>query len=362
MVEIWEEVLGLERAGVHDNFFERGGHSLLAVLLMARIEKRFGTPLPLASLFAAPTLEALAALLGPSASLSRRSPLVAIRPRGDREPFFAVHPVGGNVLCYLDLARQLAPEQPFYALQSPDPGAGAGLPGSVEEMASHYLLELRRIQPRGPYRLGGWSMGGLVAFEMARQLEGEGEEVDLVALIDTLPPAVEPALSPVTEEELLAWFALDLARLLRPEGEIAPEELRRLAAPGTLDQVARLAHAAGLLPEDFGPAQMRPLFETFAANLRASRAFARRSYSGSVSLFVSAETFSVHGPELLDGWAGSALGGAETSLLPGDHYGLLRQPHVERLAEELTARLAASAKRARQLSLNKDEGSALVAP
>jgi thioesterase domain-containing protein len=229
-------------------------------------------------------------------------------------------------------------------------------------MASRYLLELRRIQPRGPYRLGGWSMGGIVAFEMARQLEADGEEIDLVALIDTVPPAAEPALSPIVDEELLGWFALDLARLLRPEGEIAAEELRQLAAPETLGHVARLAHAAGLLPEDFGPAQMQPLFETFAVNLRASRAFARRPYSGSVSLFLSAETFSAHGPELLDGWARSALGGTEMSLLPGDHYGLLRQPQVERLAEELTARLAAAAKSAPQLRRNKEEGSALVAP
>jgi amino acid adenylation domain-containing protein len=342
LAEIWEELLGIERAGVHDNFFELGGHSLLAVLLMARIEKRLGTALPLATLFAAPTLESLAAALSQSGGQARRSPLVAIKPAGDLAPFFCVHPVGGNVFCYLDLARHLAPEQPFYALQSPGPGEG--LPASIEEMAARYLRELRRIQPAGPYRLGGWSMGGLVAFEMARQLEAEGQGVDLVALIDTLPPAVAPGLAPATEEELVAWFATDLARLLGHEAGISPEELRPLSAEEKLGYVTQLAHATGLLPEDFGPTQIAPLFATFAANLQASRSFVRRPYRGSVTLYLSEQTLSAYSPELA-GWSRLALGGTETSTLPGDHYSLLRRPQVERLAGELTARLAVAARR-----------------
>jgi amino acid adenylation domain-containing protein len=351
--EIWAEVLGRERVGVHDNFFELGGHSLLAVVLMARIEKRLGKTFPLVTLFAAPTLEALAALVDRSDGQARCSALVAIQPQGERAPLFCVHPVGGNVLCYLDLARHLAPEQPFYALQTPDPGAGApgsrSLPASIEEMAARYLRELRRIQPHGPYRLGGWSMGGLVAFEMARQLERQGEETDLVALIDTLPPAAEPGLPPA-EAELVAWFVQDLARLLGYDLGALPEELRRLAglpAEETLERAARLAHAAGLLPEDFGLDQLQPLFVTFAANLRASRSYVRRPWSGSVTLVLSEQTARAYGPEILDGWRQSARGGVETIELPGDHYGLLRRPQVERLAAELTARLAGLAAAAR---------------
>jgi amino acid adenylation domain-containing protein len=354
LAEIWQDLLGLERVGADDNFFELGGHSLLAVLLMARIEKRLGKVVPIAALFAAPSLESLAAALSESGSQSigrqGRSPLVGIKPQGDAPPFFCVHPVGGNVLCYLDLARHFAPDQPFYALQSPDPGeapGGSALAASVEEMAARYLRELRRIQKEGPYRLGGWSMGGLVAFEMARQLEGAGHEVELVAIIDTPPPAAEPR-PPATDEELVAWFAEDLARLLGHNVAIAamvPEELHGLPVAEKLDRVTQLAHEAGLLPKDFGPAQMRPLFATFAANLQASRAYVRRAYSGNVTLFLSAQTFAVHGPELLDGWRRTALGGVEASTLPGDHYSLLRRPEVERLAGELTARLAAVAAR-----------------
>jgi amino acid adenylation domain-containing protein len=342
LAEIWAEVLGRERVGLLDSFFDLGGHSLLAAVLMARIEKRFGKALPLAILFTAPNLEALAAFVDRSGGQARRSPLVAIKPQGERAPLFCVHPVGGNVLCYLDLARHLAPDQPLYALQTPGPGEGGALSAGVEEMAARYLRELRRVQPYGPYRLGGWSMGGLVAFEMARQLEREGEETELLALIDTLPPAAGPAL-PATEEELVAWFLQDLARLLGRDVGVLPEQLHRLSTEEKLEWAAGLAHAEGLLPRDFGLEQMKPLLAVFAANTQAGRAFVRRTYAGRATLYLSEQTLSTYGPEILDGWERSALGGTEVATLPGDHYSLLRRPQVARLAEELTARLAAAA-------------------
>ena len=193
-------------------------------------------------------------------------------------------------------------------MQSPDPGDGR--PASVEEMAARYLRELRSVQPEGPYRLGGWSMGGLVAFEMARQLEHDGQEVELVALIDTPPPPVEPDRSLVSDDDLRAWFALDLAGL--------PES------------------GAGVSIDELPPS----LFETFAANLRAGRAYARQPYFGSVALFVSEATLASRGPELVDGWRQAALGGVESSTLPGDHYSLLRGLQAERLSRELGALLS----------------------
>ena len=348
LAEIWTELLGLDHVGVHDNFFERGGHSLLAVLLMARIEKRLGTALPLAALFAAPTLESLAALAARSgtqtASRKGRTPLVAIKPpiKTDRErtPFFCVHPVGGNVLCYLDLAVHLAPDQPFYALQTPEDRPHAQ---SIEEMAARYVAELRQVQPQGPYRLGGWSMGGLVAFEMARQLTAAGHEPELLALIDTLPS--EKILAPATDDELVAWFAQDLARLLGYTVGISPDELHALPEKEKLAHVVHLGQAAGLLPPDFGLAQIEPLFNTFAANLQASRAYAPEPYTGRLTLWTSEQTATDHAAELA-AWSRLAQGGLETSTLPGDHYTLLRQPLVEKLAKELTARLCEAAEQA----------------
>ncbi|HET9209115.1 MAG TPA: amino acid adenylation domain-containing protein, partial [Thermoanaerobaculia bacterium] len=337
LAEIWAELLGIAHIGIHDNFFERGGHSLLAVLLMARIEKRLGTTLPLAALFSAPTLEALAALAetsgGHQAGRKGRGALVAIKPEGNQGPFFCVHPVGGNVLCYLDLARHLAPDQPFYALQTPDDRPPAK---SIEEMAARYLAEVRRVQPQGPYRLGGWSMGGLVAFEMARQLTAEGQKTELLALIDTLPP--ETATVPVTDEELVASFAQDMARLLGSNVGISPEELLSLPEQEKLGHVVRLGHTAGLLPADFGLAQIEPLFATFAANLQASRVYAPEPYTGRLTLWVSEATAASYAAAL-DAWSRLVPAGLDRTILPGDHYSLLRRPEVERLARELTAQL-----------------------
>ncbi len=341
LAEIWAELLGIAQIGVHDNFFERGGHSLLAVLLMARIEKRLGKTLPLAALFSAPTLEALAALAetsgGHPAGRKGRGSLVAIKPATNRDtdqaPFFCVHPIGGNVLCYLDLARHLAPDQPFYALQTPDDRPPAK---SIEEMAARYLAEVRRVQPQGPYRLGGWSMGGLVAFAMARQLAAEGQAPELLALIDTLPP--ETATAPATDEELVASFAQDMARLLGSNVGISPEELRSLPEQEKLAHVVRLGHTAGLLPADFGLAQIEPLFATFAANLQASRAYAPEPYTGRLTLWVSEATAAFYAAAL-DAWSRLVPAGLDRTTLPGDHYSLLRRPAVERLARELTAQL-----------------------
>ena len=338
LAEIWAELLGIAHIGVHDSFFERGGHSLLAVLLMAQIEKRLGKTLPLAALFSAPTLEALAALAetsgGHPAGRKGRGPLVAIKPEGNQAPFFCVHPVGGNVLCYLDLARHLAPDQPFYALQTPDDRPPAK---SVEEMAARYLAEVRRVQPQGPYRLGGWSMGGLIAFEMARQLAAEGQETELLALIDALPP--ETADAPATVEELVASFAQDMARLLGSNAGISPEELRSLPEQEKLAHVVRLGQTAGLLPADFGLARIEPLFATFAANLQASRAYVPEPYTGRLTLWVS-EATAASRAAALDAWSRLVPAGLDRTILPGDHYSLLRRPEVERLARELTARLA----------------------
>jgi thioesterase domain-containing protein len=166
--------------------------------------------------------------------------------------------------------------------------------------------------------------------------------VELVALIDTLPPAAGPGLPPATEEELVAWFLQDLARLLGHDVAIVPEELLGLPAREKLERAAGLAHAAGLLPADFGAARLEPMLATFAANLQASRAFARRPYAGRVTLYLSERTLAGHGPEVLDGWEQAALGGVRISTLPGDHYSLLRGPEAARLAGELAARLAAA--------------------
>jgi phthiocerol/phenolphthiocerol synthesis type-I polyketide synthase E len=187
LARIWQELLGLESIGVDQNYFDLGGDSSLAVHLFARIEKIFKVKLPLATLFEAPTIEELAKILREESTASAGwSPLVAIQPNGSRPAFFCMHGAGGNVLIYRELSQHLGADQPFYGLQAP------GLDGScpplttIEEMATLYVKEIRRFQPRGPYLIGGYCMGGTLAYEVARQLQAAGEEISLLALFDTM--------------------------------------------------------------------------------------------------------------------------------------------------------------------------------
>ena len=280
LAQIWEAVLDVRPIGVRSSFFALGGHSLLAVRLVALIRSRFGFELPLAALFQAPTVEAMAHLLRERRGSPPRSVLVEIRQgMAGCRPFFCVHPIGGNVLAYAELAQQLE-TVPFYGLQSPDPADGA--PASVEAMAEHYLAALRTVQPEGPYRLGGWSMGGAVAYEMARQLAAAGEQVELLALIDSAAPAVDVE-PPPSDLALLARFAGDLARLAGLEIPV-----RSLAGATVKEALANLvvqAEAAGVLPPGLDAEALGRLFEVFRSNYRALAAYRPLASTGCLTLF-----------------------------------------------------------------------------
>ncbi|MGH7140626.1 MAG: condensation domain-containing protein, partial [Pirellulales bacterium] len=184
LVKVWSDLTGREKVGVRDNFFALGGDSLMAVRLMTEVERQFGRKLPLVWLFQDPTIERLAEVLrsGDQPAVS----LVPIRPRrsGARPPLFCAHPAGGTVFCYRELAERLPDNQPLYGLQARGIDGREPPRARLEEMAADYVAEVRKAQPVGPYRLLGWSLGGLIVFEMARQLHALGEQTALVAIID----------------------------------------------------------------------------------------------------------------------------------------------------------------------------------
>ena len=171
LIQLWEKVLGTQSIGLQDNFFDLGGTSMIAVRLFSELRKRFGKSFSLSTLFQAPTVEKLAEVLRSSGCVHSWSSLVPIQPHGDRPPFYCVHGAGGNVLMFRELAHQMQPDFPFFGLQA------QGLDGSkkylktVEEMAAFYLEEIKQMQPEGPYYLGGFCLGGQVAFEMAQTSE-----------------------------------------------------------------------------------------------------------------------------------------------------------------------------------------------
>ena len=345
LVQIWEDLLGVRPIGIHDDFFALGGHSLLSVRLLARIHQQFDRELPVSELFHAPTIEHVARLLRHQAPAPPSSPLVGIQPNGAKTPFFCVHPVGGNVLCYIEIARLLGADRPFYGLRSPGLHGERKPCATIEEMAALYLEAVRERQPEGPYLLGGWSMGGCVAFEMARQLAARGEEVALLALMDSHAITAVDLSKGIDDITLLTLLMLDLARQTGAALPPWEDDLERVDPAKRSAFALEMARSAGLLPADIDLAYLERLIEVFRFNLLAQCRYEPKPYPGHVTLFCGSDPrgWSTGSPDL--GWGPLAEGGLTLDVIPGGHYALLRE-QAETLAGRLRARLETADTRA----------------
>jgi thioesterase domain-containing protein len=331
MTTIWEQVLGTSPIGLHDNFFDLGGHSLLAAVLVARVEKICGTPLTPAVLFEAPTVAQLAVLLRSKVVLS--SPLIPIQAAGILPPLFCVHGLGGNVLGYADLARHLGREQPVYGLQAVGLDAHRAPHTSLEDMARCYVTEVRNLQPQGPYYLCGLSMGGTIAYEMARQLRDQGQRIGLLAMFDTSRPG----------SSRLLPRRLRFVNAARRTGY----HVQRLLEHGRRAYIVRTArtirrrlreriwHLLYLPYRASGAALPRVLHRVNLANRAAVRSYTPLPYPGRITLFRACErSMRLHCvPDL--GWTGYAAQGVEIYDVPGDHVSLIREPAVAWVAAQM---------------------------
>ncbi|WP_370469510.1 non-ribosomal peptide synthase/polyketide synthase, partial [Corallococcus caeni] len=340
LARIWEDVLGVRSVGVRSSFFELGGHSLLAVRMLASIRERLGLSLPLSVLFQQPTVEQLARVLRDDAQVW--TPLVPLE-HGEpgQRPLFLVHPGGGNVLAYSELARRLGPSLPVYGLQS------RGLDGrpvaeSIEEMADLYVEAIRSVQPRGPYQLGGWSLGGVIAYEMARRLRDSGETVDLLALIDAhVPGLTQPSGADAhfsSEARVRIAFAQTTATAFGQELSLSAEALAQGDDDAMLDHLLREGLRAHILDEHSGPAQLRALFRVFQANLFAQEKYVPRPFDGAALLLSASEAPT--GLPRHRGWEPLVRGGLEVHTVTGSHHELLQDPHLGFIVERLRVLLA----------------------
>lgn len=346
LVKLWQRLLGRHPIGVTDNFYDLGGHSLLAMRLIAEIESAFGKKIDLSQLITCPTVEHLAEYLRNADRMDNNS-VVAMQPQGSRPPLFCIHGGGGHVLRFRDLAEALGTDQPFYGLRAPLVN-NLSSPDSVESLATKYLADIKKVQPKGPYHLAGASFGGLVAYEIACQLRSQGEEVGLVALFDTGNPAFCSSLPRLRRLKFKTVRKLQRIRFRL-------SELREVAAGEQVKVGNELFHAVRLRISNWlwnagytaSRWSHRPLPESLWDNLKffthVGACYEPRPYSGGrIVLFKAVEQKAQFGPDAELGWGKLALGGVQVIEVPGDHMSLLAKPKVLVLAAHLRERMDAA--------------------
>lgn len=351
LAQIWAAVLQVDRVGIHDDFFEMGGHSLLGVRLFARIEAELGVRLPLSLLFSAPTIAGLAQHLVNRERTPASEILVPIQLEGTRAPFFCVHGFGGGVIDYQYLAARMGKDRPFYGLQAVGLENGTEPDPSIEAMAARYNREIRSVQPRGPYHLGGYCFGGVVAFEMARQLQAEGECVALVAIMEGSAPSSLHTRVPLFHPRrwLTVWRSIpywwqDYFGMSRSQLALTAARRVRLWRKQAARYLGRPVpvQVEDILPDDLGglPSRHRRILELHLESLQHYRP---REYQGQVTLFrasgqtISRVLFGALDPQM--GWGKLARGGVQVRLVDGGHRNIHLPPYVTSLAIELNRAL-----------------------
>jgi len=362
LATLWQEVLKVERVGPDDDFFELGGHSLLAVRLVQAIKDAFGQELELASLVSAPTLAEQALLLHAGIGTQRSSAVVKLQPKGDETPVFCVCSLGGTVLNQRPLATRLA-DRPFYGLQALELDSKLGRPATIEDYATAYIAAMKKVQPRGPYVIGGHSFGGIVSFEIAQQLQKGGDEVEMLFILDSsLPNLDKGALDrlacifaflrglPYLPAETLQQIQSDpehLTRALKQKLRFVARKtgLAPKPAPGP-----RPLPAATPAPAD-DPGSMRVADVVEMTNWpennrkiaqrhwRAVQGYRPQRYPGRITLFRSRFQSPFLGLGSAMGWDRVAMGGVEVVRVPGGHLSVLQPPNVDVLARRFLERL-----------------------
>jgi phthiocerol/phenolphthiocerol synthesis type-I polyketide synthase E len=335
--QIWQEILGIDSIAPDQNYFDLGGDSSVAVHLFAQIEKIFGVKLPLATLFEAPTIEELARILRRDDSPTGWSSLVAIQSSGSRPPFFCIHGAGGNVLIYRELAERLGPDQPFYGLQAVGLDASCPPLTRIEDMAALYTKEIRRKQPHGPYYLGGYCMGGTVAFEVAQQIRAQGEQVALLALFDTMDWSRFPPSSVWDKSyhavERLVFHAANFSRLdRRGKAQFLKEKVEILRTRVPVWRGMLLAKFSNAPRVDSSESVL--LAKIWQTNDRACAAYVAKPYAGTVTDFRPLKQYRIFNrPDAK--WDRLAQGGQRVIVVPSYPAGMLVEPFVQHLAAAL---------------------------
>ena len=319
LAEIWETILGINPIGVRHNFFELGGHSLMAMQLLNAIEKQFKKDVTLIDFFKEPTIEHLAALLTEESKEESGVKLMLLAKGDTKKPaIFFVHPSGGAVHHYQELAGRLTTGLRFYGIQAQGLDGKTALHKTVEEMAEAYISALKEEQPEGPYILGSWSLGVIISYEMARQLRARGDEVSLLMQLDQ-GPFVEHK-SPEDTAEMLTemfkrYFKVDTAAL------------RKLPEDEQFKVVLKKAKKVKVVPRFVRVADFQRYITVNETQIQAWLKYKHKPLPGAIHLFRSAEN-----RDKEDLRWGELCDRVDIIDVPGDHIAMLQNPDVRELA------------------------------
>ncbi len=356
---LWRDLLRVERPGVDDGFFELGGNSIEGAVLINRLQAKMGHYVSVIALFDSPTIAGLAHYLGQAcpavvervfgpasvtagqelndgphlngASMRHRAEpselLVALQPDGADTPWFMVHPPGGIVVCYQALAQWLSRDRPLYGIRSRGLLGEPDLPERLEQMAEEYVAAIRETQPRGPYLLGGWSAGGLVALEIAQQLLAQGESISMLALLDTSPETVD---DPNWTDSPGIEYGLDLS--LEELSQLGPDQ----QLPFLWQHAMRLGLIESGVDMQFVHHVLDDLKRIFHHHMVLTDRYMVRPYAGRITLIRPTDV-----PVALEiradrGWRRWAAD-VEVHFVPGQHHTMVKEPHVQEVARVLDA-------------------------
>ncbi len=343
LVQMWQDLLGCESIGIKDNFFRMGGDSLLGIRLLAKIKCYFGKDISFLVLLENPTIADLAIKIGENTVFLEHetwSPLVAMQVKGTYPPLFCVHPAGGTVFCYLDLATQLEmKQQPLYGLQAQGLEENQILLETNEQMAASYLQAIRKVQLQGPYFLLGWSAGGMIAYELAQQFYRMGEKVAFLGILDTYADFTKNSRANCLE--LNDDMAL-LARLYikeNPYGQLPDnlvETLKKLKPMAQLSYIVKQAKILGKLPLDISDKQAERLVKAFKNDCVANRRYFPKPYPGKITVFRPIEplTMEVDKSNDLD-WRLLSKQEVKVYETPGNHFNMIFYPNIKILASQI---------------------------
>jgi len=332
LAEWWQELLGVEHVSLDDDFFELGGQSLIVVRLFSKIKKKYGINLGLSTLFEARTVRTLAQLVREARRNANSDPapgraLVAIQPKGTRPPLYVISGLGGNVIKFHSMVYYLGEDQPVYGLLPRGLDGGEPYHTSVEEMAGYYVEAIRKVQAEGPYRLVGYSFGGAVAFEVARQITAQGGAVSLLGMFDTIEwHYMEQVKKSLGFRERLGVYKTQFNVDMLDENP-----LRSLWK--------RVKSKSSRMLSRIFPGLVRPVPPSGGTiedvNALAGANYRPDVYPGRLTLFRSTARGPLHGDDEFLGWGGLAAEGIEVHHIPSTHLDILQEPGVRVLSDKL---------------------------